>query len=147
MQRPVTTSVGEMKRRDAVYLHSLSQSAGTLRFAGKLNGKLCSRTMDEWIDYELTFHGVSAYECRSVADCPWHLESGFDEIDAGDEVAAGGERWRYLLATDDFVYRIAAARFEFDEVGAQPFSYRPPIAAARYVRRPAARRASASLPR
>lgn len=119
-----------MSGRAAVYLDSLSQSGETLRFAGKVNGRLCTRTMDEWIDYELTFQEVVSFECRSIDACPWHLESSFDEIEASaDEqapVAAGGVRRarEYLLATYDFVYRIAASSFQFTEVGAVPFVYR-----------------------
>jgi hypothetical protein len=115
----VSTKVGELHGRDAVYLEQLSQRRRSLSFEGEINGSLCTAEglKNKWLGYRLSFFGVRAYECQDLDLCTWQLVSSFDEVRESEwlrELHLEGQCHHYFLATYDFVYRIAADRFEFE---------------------------------
>jgi hypothetical protein len=128
--KPVQLDIGELHGRDAIYLDSVSQKAMALVFTGELDGRACRGNAPKraWLRYRMSFFGVLAYDCRELDICRWSLVSSFDEVEGSEwlreltlEARARecklGEIHHYVWSTYDFIFRIAASRFELEILG------------------------------
>lgn len=134
---PVQTLVGEIRGRNAIYLDEFAQKGLTLTLNGEINADLCSSagTKGRWLQYRLMFVGVLAFDSREIETCAWPAVSAFDEVEdspwlLGMSVQKRAHELRhelellplrdYIVSTYDWVYRIAATRFELTLVGDRP---------------------------
>jgi hypothetical protein len=133
--KPVQMEIGELHGRDAVHLDSFSQRAQTLIFGGEIDGRACRVGVQKraWLRYQLSFFGVLAYDCRELDICRWSVVSSFDKVEGSEwlrelrlEARARecklGDIHHYVLSTYDFVFRIAASRFELEILGERPMT-------------------------
>jgi hypothetical protein len=120
--RAIVTQLGEISGRNAIYLDKFLHDEAGLRLEGEINGSLCQVTEKKnlWLAYRLSFAGALAYDCRELEICRWSYFSSFDEVEESAWLRELGLEARcrhYVVATYDFVYRIAATGFELEIVG------------------------------
>lgn len=115
--------------RNAIYLDGFLETfdQGGLLFSGELSATQCSeyRGRGGWIEYDITFYGVRAFHSWDFELYPNRLQkvSSFDlvensawlkylsEVNLKDSSVL--ELEHFVLSTYDFIYEIAASKYEF----------------------------------
>lgn len=116
---PISTSLGILLGRDAIYLDRLEQTKKTLVLEGEINGSLCQVTSKKrrWIKFSLTFRGVEAYDVETVDTSAVDCESSFDLVEGSERLktirTTVPSTSEYLIATYDFVIRVIAREYTF----------------------------------
>jgi hypothetical protein len=122
--KPVTTCIGELHGRDAIYLEAVLYDGHNLSIRGECNGELASNAQEAWVPYLLTFKNVMAF--RAIELDSW-LENHCDEApDTSSFWEVIDSIWReqlrgkvgatfrhFGLQTYDDVFDVVCADYEF----------------------------------
>lgn len=117
---PIALQVGFVNGRDAIFVDEKIEqfSPHTLIFKGQFNGDLCTNNFlnKKTIPFVLKFFNVKNFECQHIDYNNFELEllSSFDLVENSEWL----ERFKlknmnhYRLATYDYLYQIAACKFD-----------------------------------
>ncbi len=124
-QTPITTSLGMINGRDAIYLDEFRQEHTTLTATGEVNSTLCSNCEpNKWVKYVLHFTGVAAYKAWDFDLYPLEtrMVSSFDVVsDSSWAIELGlAADCHYVLQTYDYIYEILALAFDFQTGEVRP---------------------------
>ena len=133
---PIETAAGLLQGRDCIYLDTVLQNdLNDLIFKGALNGALLTnnQTAQEWLSYQLRFHGVLAYfSCEldtyeNLAGTDFLHGTCFDLIRESKWLRSlpvrndldKNDYHHYRLLTYDVVYNIIAQSYVLDIAGCE----------------------------
>jgi hypothetical protein len=115
--RPIETSIGILKGRDAIYLDTFDfELHGVLKLGGEINGNLASSSIDRFIRYSIIFSDVIVFKVIELDSWDYQFDSSFDEvIDSEWCKTLGGkitpDHKHYQVQTYDYVIEIVASKF------------------------------------
>jgi len=114
---PVSTPVGTLHGRDALYVDTVAQERDVLVFQGEINGELCRPKPSDrvWVGFRIRFRALVELHCIALDDSPYQSVSSFDVEEAASSKCGG---IRFLLSSYDYVYLVyASADYQFEELG------------------------------
>jgi len=122
---PVTTQVGIIWGRDAIYLDEVRKiSASEYEISGSLNSALCSALSTEksFVSYKITFRHVVYFNETDIDDCEIDNVSSFDVIENSTKIANLADKnsknntnlHHYVFRTYDVVFELIASQYEFE---------------------------------
>ncbi len=116
---PITTPVGIINGRDAIYLDEIHLDlvkTSSLILQGELSPFAASeRESDEWIAYKLVFFGIRGLKVTELDSWDFKCASSFDEVRESDFLKtfkASADHKHYKVQTYDYVFDVVARRFE-----------------------------------